>query len=90
MARQKKLKPGQTYYVEWLDAYSGPNTWLSEDEIETMTEGDYTCWTLGWLYKENANYYVFCSTTSKCGDKRGAVWAIPKGMIISVKEVMYG
>lgn len=89
MAKLKTLKQGVCYWVEWIDAYSGPNSWITDDDIESMTDGDYTVWTLGWFIKENKNYYVFCSTTSKDSSRKSAVWAIPKGMIVKVKEVGY-
>jgi len=55
-----------------------------------MFDEDYIVWTLGWFHKETENYYIFCSTVSKANDAKAAVWAIPKGMIVRLKEVSYG
>lgn len=85
---KRKLKLGTCYFIEWLDAYSGPNTWQTEVEVDEMLQ-DYFVWTLGWLQKETEHYYIFASTVARSSkaDARSSVWAIPKGMIVRVREV---
>ncbi len=90
MARKLKPKRGVPYFIEWIDASAAPNKWQSHEEIDEMFDEDYIVWTLGWFHKETENYYIFCSTVSKANDAKAAVWAIPKGMIVRLKEVSYG
>lgn len=89
MARKIRLKLGTPYFIEWIDAYSGPNSWQTEEEVEEMFTDDYVCWTLGWLQKVTERYYIFSSTTVPQRGSKGSVWAIPKKMIIRVEEVGY-
>lgn len=93
MAKRKirKLKKGVCYFIEWRDAYSGPNSWQSQDEIEDMFHDEYLVWTLGWLQKETEHYYIFASSVTRKAshDSKGSVWAIPKGMVATLREVTF-
>lgn len=91
MAKRRKLRPGDCYFFEWLDAYTPGNSgWHSEEEMEEVGSEPFTVWTVGWLQRETKEYFIVASTVAIQSKQKASIFAIPKAWVRRVEEITYG
>ena len=89
MKKEKKLKVGGKYEIEWLDTFSF-NGWWNEDELKTKTKKmNYLQRSVGILAREDKDWIVLATheNPSKDFSRWGHPDWIPKGVIKRIKEL---
>jgi len=73
-------------YIEWKDAES-IDEWTEVEEVQLVSK---TIRTLGWLIKENANYYAVALNNDGENDLFSCIIQIPKVVCLSVMHLPDG
>lgn len=75
----------EVWYIQWRDAFTETDEWHS---LESMTDSEYTCETVGYLVKENKkpNYYSIAGTVTAEGMYTSII-NIPKAMVITKRLI---
>ena len=71
--------------IKWQDITSTHSGWMDTGDIDKLKTA--TCYTPGWIVKEDdKNYYVVSSLVEHNGDwGQGFDTVIPKGVVDSIK-----
>ena len=89
----RKPRIGEPYWIEWIDAYTAADSaWTRQADVDEFFEQEMVIWTMGWLQKVTKHYYIFAGSVSRSTgqDQQTGLIAIPKGMILQIKEASYG
>lgn len=78
--------PYRSVEVVWEDAASNSDSWISIPDISEPIQIN----TRGWLIKDEDGYVVVAASVSHDGegdDNVGNTMTIPRGMILSIKDI---
>lgn len=74
--------------VRWADIQSHDGPWVDMEEVPEYTP--VTVETAGWLIIDHENYITLVSTLSEDQTFTGSVCSIPKGCILTVRDLGHG
>jgi len=78
--------------IEWHDAFTHcEQPWYTKEELMKETTGHQTCFSVGWLFREQEDYITLTMTkgdgSSDDNGEVGLALTIPKGMIVRIEEL---